>query len=268
MATVMTVRDFTQIFDAYAQFEESLVSRRMVRSAQLPRASPATAPRPDSAAPRPAPQRSRATQEAVAKSGQENDVQLELLLARLENLMDRRPFLVNDVLLRQNPNSVHEWQKRVSLWGDNKEKVRRATVARRRGLGRARGRRSQGGPLPPSHPAARLGGAQVVETYSKAVTTIDPRKAAGSLPQLWTQFAQVYSKAGDIESARAVFERAVKVPFRQVDDLAQVWCDYAEMEIEAGYAPPPRARRSTGSRCAPPGAGRSIHRAPRCLLPL
>ena len=31
MATVMTVRDFTQIFDAYAQFEESLVTRRMVR---------------------------------------------------------------------------------------------------------------------------------------------------------------------------------------------------------------------------------------------
>jgi hypothetical protein len=31
IATVMTVRDFTQIFDAYAQFEESLVARRMVR---------------------------------------------------------------------------------------------------------------------------------------------------------------------------------------------------------------------------------------------
>jgi pre-mRNA-splicing factor SYF1 len=37
--------------------------------------------------------------------------------------MDRRPFLVNDVLLRQNPNNVLEWQQRVTLWGDNKEKV-------------------------------------------------------------------------------------------------------------------------------------------------
>jgi len=189
----------------------------------------------------------------VAKSGQENDVQLELLLARLENLMDRRPFLVNDVLLRQNPNSVHEWQKRVSLWGDNKEKVCRTRMASRRGVGRGRSKLTG---LSAAHPGIRLDGAQVVETYSKAVTTIDPRKAAGSLPQLWTQFAQFYSKAGDIESARAVFERAVKVPFRQVDDLAQVWCDYAEMEIEAGYDmhPPP----SIVPRCDA-GAGLTVH---------
>ncbi|CAJ0765035.1 6649_t:CDS:2, partial [Entrophospora sp. SA101] len=35
-----------------------------------------------------------------------------------------QPFLVNDVLLRQNPNNVHEWEKRVSLWKDNKEQAK------------------------------------------------------------------------------------------------------------------------------------------------
>jgi hypothetical protein len=38
--------------------------------------------------------------------------------------MDRRPLLVSDVLLRQNPNAVHEWQKRVILQGDDADKVR------------------------------------------------------------------------------------------------------------------------------------------------
>ena len=29
--------------------------------------------------------------------------------------MDRRPLLLNSVLLRQNPHNVPEWQKRVDL---------------------------------------------------------------------------------------------------------------------------------------------------------
>ncbi len=32
--TVMTVRDFTQVFDAYAQFEESMISAKMEATAE------------------------------------------------------------------------------------------------------------------------------------------------------------------------------------------------------------------------------------------
>lgn len=32
-------------------------------------------------------------------------------------------------------------------------------------------------------------------------------------------------------SARQVFEKAVKYPFKGVDDLATVWCEWAEMEV-------------------------------------
>ena len=31
----MTVRDFTQVFDAFAQFEESMISARMEATAEL-----------------------------------------------------------------------------------------------------------------------------------------------------------------------------------------------------------------------------------------
>ena len=58
------MRDFTQVFDAYAQFEESMISAKM---------------------------------EATSDLGptEEDDLDLELRLARLEDLMDRRPLLLN-----------------------------------------------------------------------------------------------------------------------------------------------------------------------------
>ena len=45
-----------------------------------------------------------------------DDIELEIGLARLEDLMARRPLLLNSVLLRQNPHNVLEWHKRVKLY--------------------------------------------------------------------------------------------------------------------------------------------------------
>ena len=86
MSKVMTVRDFTQIFDAYSQFEETLISNLM----------------------------DLANKEEQGLD-EVDDLELEMRLARLEYLMDRRPLLLNRILLRQNPNNVLEWIKRVSL---------------------------------------------------------------------------------------------------------------------------------------------------------
>ncbi|KAI8605746.1 hypothetical protein EDD21DRAFT_110303, partial [Dissophora ornata] len=164
VTSVMTVRDFTQVFDAYAEFEESVISAKM-----------------------------EAAEVAEAEGEEVDQMDLDMRLMRLERLMERRPFLVNEVLLRQNPNSVHEWQKRVELWGDNAQKV--------------------------------------VETYTKAVTTIHPKKADGKFNSLWINFAKFYEEGNDITSARTIFEKATKVNYKTVNDLADVWCEYAEMEL-------------------------------------
>ena len=34
-----------------------------------------------------------------------------------------------------------------------------------------------------------------------------------------------------MENARAIFEKATSAEFKYVDDLASVWCEYAEMEM-------------------------------------
>ncbi len=55
---------------------------------------------------------------------QKDDLELEMRLARLEFLMDRRPLLLNRVLLRQNPHNVQEWLKRVKLYEEKPKEVK------------------------------------------------------------------------------------------------------------------------------------------------
>jgi pre-mRNA-splicing factor SYF1 len=98
LASVLTIRDFTQIFDAYAEFSESVISALM-ESLESP-------------------------DEEDEEDAGETEKELDAKMREFEELMDRRPFLVNDVLLRRNPNDVQEWEKRVALWGEDDTKVR------------------------------------------------------------------------------------------------------------------------------------------------
>ena len=182
LAAVVTIRDFTQIFDAYAEFSETMISTLMDALAD------------------------EDNLEDEDFDVEETEQDLDKRMKDFEELMDRRPFLVNEVLLRRNPNEVVEWEKRVALWGDNDEKV--------------------------------------VETYLKALETINPRKATGPLYPLYVGFAKFYEEGGskdpetgegrnepNLAEARKIFEKATKVPFKTVDELAEVWCEWAEMEL-------------------------------------
>ena len=166
ITTVMTVRDFTMIFDSYVEFEESIIGTLMDQAA------------------------ARSTK---GKMDEKADFDLDLRMMRFEHLMDRRPFLVNNVLLRQNPNNVVEWEKRVALWRDN--------------------------------------AVEVVQTYTDAIAAIQPRKAVGRFHELWVNYAKFYEKGGDLSNARIIMDKAVKVPFKSVAELAETWCEWAEMEL-------------------------------------
>ena len=166
ITTVMTVRDFTLVFDSYAEFEESIIGNLM-----------------DAAALR----------SEKGKAEENADFDLDIRMMRFEQLMDRRPFLVNDVLLRQNPNNVIEWEKRVALWGGNKK--------------------------------------EVVRTYTDAIAAVQPRKAVGKFHELWANYAKFYEEGGDLRTARIILEKAIKVPFKSVAELAEMWCAWAELEL-------------------------------------
>jgi len=72
---------------------------------------------------------------------------------------------------------------------------------------------------------------QIINTYTEAVQTVDPKLAVGKLHTLWVEFAKFYEDNRQIDDARVVLEKATHVPYSKVDDLASVWCEWAEMEI-------------------------------------
>lgn len=169
ITTVMTVRDFTLVFDSYVEFEEAITGQLMEDAAV------------------------RSEKGVVDEDA---DFDLDIRMMRFEQLMDRRPFLINDVLLRQNPNNVSEWNVRIGLWGDNKH--------------------------------------EVVQTYTDAIAAVQPKKAVGRFHELWANYAKFYEKGGDMRNARIIMEKAVKVPFKSVAELADMWLEWAEMELRQG----------------------------------
>ena len=195
MAKVGTVRDFTVCFDACTAFEESVISALIDGGAGGEEAG------------------DWAGGGAGAEGGAEGGVEaaarrraagrrfllddsgddLDLRLARLEALMEDRPLLLNSVLLRQNPHNCGHWHKRAKLL--------------------------EGDP------------ARQIEVYTEAVRTVDAAKADGRPQALWTAFAHLYEAHGDLENARTVLRKAFEYPFATVDDLAQVWCEAAELEL-------------------------------------
>lgn len=72
---------------------------------------------------------------------------------------------------------------------------------------------------------------EIINTYTEAVKTVEPKLAVGKLHTLWVAFAKFYEANGQVEDARVVLEKATHVPYTKVDDLAAVWCEFAEMEI-------------------------------------
>ncbi|KAJ3218944.1 Pre-mRNA-splicing factor SYF1 [Clydaea vesicula] len=170
ISKVTTVQDFTIVFDAYAKYAEFELSQKMENLDKI---------------------REEGDEEEI----QNFEIDLEMEMSKFERLIKRRPFLVNDVLLRQNPHNVHHWEKRVELYLKLDEQQK------------------------------------AIDTYVQAVGTINPKRVDGKLHMLWVHFAQYYENLGDLKSARQVFEKAIVVQFRKVDELAEIWCQWAEMEL-------------------------------------
>jgi len=177
LATVVTVRDFSVVFDAYTQFEESMLSAKMEAAAELP----------------PPSEEGEGTTDGSDFLLRDDGDDVDLRLARLEHLMARRPELLSSVMLRQNPHNVHEWLKRVALFLEDPTRQ--------------------------------------VLTFTEALKTVAPERAVGRPHTLWLAFARFYEAHGDLANARVILGKAVQVPFKSVEELASLWCEWAEMEL-------------------------------------
>ncbi|CAH2044591.1 unnamed protein product [Thlaspi arvense] len=196
MMKVVTVRDFSVIFDVYSRFEESTVAKRMemMSSSDEEDEMEEDGVEDDEDVRLNFSLSVKELQRKILNGfwlNDDNDV--DLRLARLEELMNRRPALANSVLLRQNPHNVEQWHRRVKIFEGN--------------------------------------AAKQILTYTEAVRTVDPMKAVGKPHTLWVAFAKLYENHKDLVNTRVILDKAVQVNYKNVDHLASVWCEWAEMEL-------------------------------------
>ena len=192
LASVLTVRDFSLVYDALVQFEESLITASMEAEEQAEDTKMTDHKEDEDDADT---FLLAATVREMTFGHQEASslLSVDLRLARLERLMERRPELLSSVVLRQNPHNVHEWHKRAKLFASDPTKQ--------------------------------------ITTYTEAVRTVDVKQAVGKPHTLWLAFSRLYETHGDLTNARIVLEKATQAEYMYVDDLAHVWCAWVELEL-------------------------------------
>ena len=116
-------------------------------------------------------------------------------ITKLGNLTKYHDIRLNDLYLRRNPNNVSTWSQRVNLKKSLKQKC---------------------------------------DVYAKGILTIDPLKVKepGSFGKFWSNYAQLYWKNNDLNSAREIFEKALNVPFPNMKDLEIIWMTWIEDELQ------------------------------------
>jgi len=181
ISTVMTVRDFSMLFDAYSQFEESMITAKI-----------------------------EAQGEAELAGAEQLD--LDMRLARLERLMARRGELLSSVLLRQNPHNVHEWLKRANLFEGHPAKMIHTfatavkTVDPQKALGKPQN--------------LWLAFALFYEANSDVKNarvilrkaTLVPYKAVDDLATVWMGWAEMELRHKKYDEALKVLKEATKIP--------------------------------------------------------
>lgn len=68
-------------------------------------------------------------------------------------------------------------------------------------------------------------------TYTEALKTIDGTKAVGKASKIWIKFALFYESYDEIENANVVFHKATQKEYKSVDELSQIYCEWAEMHL-------------------------------------
>lgn len=123
----------------------------------------------------------------------ELDANDDFIIYRLTSLLERRPFLLSHVVLRQNPNNVYEWLNLARM--------------------------------------CEFDSFLALKTYTEATLQVDPHNAYGKLSRLWVSFAEFYESRGNVAEANKVFSRAANVAYSSLEEVSVVWCAWAEMHL-------------------------------------
>ena len=114
---------------------------------------------------------------------------------RVNNLLQRRPFLLNSTILRRNPNNVAEWLKRIELMKDKNDFKLTKNL------------------------------------YEESLNTIKINEAYGNLSELYISYANFYEENKNIKKANEIYYKGCNLNFKKTDENVNLWCLWCEMNI-------------------------------------
>ena len=190
LSKLTSVRDFGIIYNAYLKFEEAMLDVEEDEDE-------------DQSEERKIDQETRKIQAAgysdeneaeSAEESSEDDLDpAEAKFQRLETLIERRPFLLSNIVLRQNPHNVYEWLNRITVCEHDTFLV--------------------------------------IKTFTEAIKTNDPVQAFGKCSKVWVKFAKFYESHKELSNANLIFHKATTLKFKTVEELSHIYCSWAEMHI-------------------------------------
>jgi len=219
VTTVVTIRDFNQIWEPYVEFEYSLISSQM-------------------------------EQMAVAEENddidEEDEEELAFQTAVFEDLVDRQAVLMSDVCLRQNPHNVNEWLKRVQLF---KDQPKMTVACYEQAIKTVIPHKATGKPN-----LLSIGFAQFWESIGRLPearrvfekATKQEFKKIDHLATVWCEYVEMELRHGNYDLARQVVQRATTVPKNhllikhdapttlRVFKSIRLWSLYADLEESFG----------------------------------
>lgn len=182
MGNVFLIRDFAQIFDSYAKMEETILEILIEDAVKA----------------------DKKTKKKKGSINQESENVPKTVLIQMGNfrsLLERHGFLLNDVLLRQNPHSVDDWLNRINLVRQSSNDQIEAVMA----------------------------------AFEDALRTVNPRKVA--VNRLWIELANFLESKEAYNEARQIYQRAYEwgqVDYGTVEDLAKIFIAASEFEFRRG----------------------------------
>ncbi|KAK6461891.1 Pre-mRNA-splicing factor SYF1 [Scheffersomyces coipomensis] len=132
------------------------------------------------------------------------DKELEYRLYYFNELINNRPLLLNDMMLRQDINNLDVWFERFGLFKDDLN--------------------------------------QKLQTFAQALMKINPFKAhsllgneSHKLSKIWIDYTKIYSVKQDFKTANLIFTKAKSSQFNHPDELADIYIAWSEMLLESTF---------------------------------
>ena len=134
--------------------------------------------------------------ENIQKGDMENNSNIKKFnFIRVNNLLQRRPFLLNSTILRRNPNNVNEWLKRIELMKEKNDFN------------------------------------QIKKLYEECLNTIKINEAYGKLSEIYISYANFYEENNNIKKANEIYFKGCNLNYKKTEENVTMWCLWCEMNI-------------------------------------